>query len=209
MSGNFESSGQRSLGRSRIERAEACSICGKGGHSTGECQEIVNLTKKSEKEKEEIFSRVNRLIEQNGVGKLGEENMQILLNQAGKEKQGELIAGIVKHYNLGDGLSEKTKSQMEIYPGGEKKIVSEKVKMLEKANSIILDIPGRKEVKIVVDKVPVKYDKDFGQYVFRYSFVGGDGKAEDVVRVSPLSVLIFAKEDVEEGLNNEVIKKAA
>jgi hypothetical protein len=162
--GGIEKSSQETSG-TKIEKEIICSLCGRRGHSVGQCDEIENLGEKDEIYRKRFISDLINKIERSGVGSFGEKISDLIgvskQEKSEEEKESEresLRNSIVKYYGLDD------EELFAVSPSGEK-------------------------VRVFMDKNPIDFDKNFNQYVIRYSLADKDGKSDGKVRVNSVDAL--------------------
>lgn len=171
-----------------------------------ECPKI-NFENKNAQERKGMLSGIKRFIAEKGISALEKDGMQRLFNQLDSGEMGEMISSVVEIYDLGEGWIEKEKSKQIRTSEGELKTETISVRALEETNEKMVRLPGNKPYPVKINDQPIRYEKDFGEFVLRYNFIKKDGSIEGMTKVAPLSILDFMHENIEEEKDNQVEEK--
>lgn len=176
-----------------------CPICYADGHGAGGCEIIENLGVNAGKDK--VFAKIKALISENGIAKLEEEGVQMILNQADEKERQEVIEKIISFYGLGSEWTDKIKYRKNGKGNdGGSNTEAIKVKVLKDPQSRLLEGNNGK-VKIRINELPIFLDRDTGKYMFRYNLVKDGDEKDEAVRIDPLSALMYLKKDEEAEIN--------
>ena len=164
-------------GENRRE-AVVCPMCG-NPHSPDQCPKLVKLSELPANEHEAVINQATSLIRKTGIGKLGEEATQKLLNGASNnpETLGRVTDAIALHYRLGTKVTKEDRS-------------GQKVEGFEGSVVTLREGPYNKGGKLKIDDKPIGWDKDFQKWFVRVHPAMQNGTYDPYTRVYPLRSLL-------------------
>lgn len=186
-------------GKDQKSETKICPICYAEGHGVGGCEIIENLGANAGKDR--VFAKIKELISENGIAKLEEEGVQMILGQADEKERQEVIEKIISFYGLGSEWTDKIKYRKNGKGSdGGSNTEALKVKVLKDPQLRLLEVNNGK-VKIRINELPIYLDRDMGKYMLRYNLIKGGDEKDEVVRIDSLSALMYLKKDDEAEIN--------
>ena len=164
------------------EKAETiCGLCG-ANHQIGDCEKLMNFSSLDEGVRQGVVDKLEKTIEKSGILKLEDKGIQAVLNQFTGEDKQAIIEKLAVYYNLGEFVEIKEKD--------------DKTRKDFKPNRIRMNVPGVGVAESFIDKKPFGFDRDFKTNVLRHHRIKEGGEIDPVVRVSPITSLLYI--DIEE-----------
>lgn len=183
---------QEGISSKKEGELKTCRICFRK-HPPFEC--VNNFSSFPAEKKKDVFNNIMNSVERSGIGGIGESGMQRVLSQLSGENDmcQKLLDKLITVHGMGNFIQEKDRNGK----------VSEK--FVGKKMLVNLPMSDQQEA-IILNKEPIRFDKDFGRYVLRYNRVKADGQIDPIVRVNSLDMLASQKTSLEE---EREFKKAA